>query len=170
MAVRELDVPGLTPLIGAGVYYGAALSEAAMYRGQHVFVLGGANSAGQGALFFARYAVAGHDHRAQAVALAGDVAVPRRPDQEHREHHGRAPTRKSPRVHGNGASRAPRRSQRHDRRDEQPRQGNALFIFIGVAPHTDAFTPLVATDEKGFILTGADVRAAGQTGSSIAIR
>ena len=43
-------------LVGAGVYYGAALSEAAMYRGQHVYVLGGANSAGQGALFFSRYA------------------------------------------------------------------------------------------------------------------
>jgi thioredoxin reductase (NADPH) len=56
MAVRELNVAGIGPLIGAGVYYGAALSEAAMYRGRHGFVLGGANSAGQGALFFARYA------------------------------------------------------------------------------------------------------------------
>jgi len=56
MAVREHAAPGLASLIGAGVYYGAALSEAAIYRGQHVFVLGGANSAGQGALFFARYA------------------------------------------------------------------------------------------------------------------
>ncbi len=55
MAVRELEGAGLTPLIGAGVYYGAAL-RGATYRGQRVFVLGGANSAGQGAMFFARYA------------------------------------------------------------------------------------------------------------------
>src|SRR4029078_1948976 len=56
MSVRELDVPGISALIGAGVYYGAALSEAAMYRGHHVFVLGGANSAGQGAVIFGRHA------------------------------------------------------------------------------------------------------------------
>jgi thioredoxin reductase (NADPH) len=56
MEVRHLDVPGIAPLVGAGVYYGAALTEAATYRGQDVFVVGGANSAGQGAMFFSRYA------------------------------------------------------------------------------------------------------------------
>ena len=56
MAVRELEVPGVKPLVGAGVYYGAAMTEAALYRDQHVCIIGGANSAGQGALFFSRYA------------------------------------------------------------------------------------------------------------------
>ena len=56
MAVRMLDVPGIEPLVGAGVYYGAAMTEAATYRGQDVCIVGGANSAGQGAMFFARYA------------------------------------------------------------------------------------------------------------------
>lgn len=56
MAVRELDVPGIAALVGAGVYYGAAMTEAALYRGQDVAIVGGANSAGQGALFFSRYA------------------------------------------------------------------------------------------------------------------
>ena len=56
MEVRILDVPGLGPLVGAGVYYGAAMSEAFMYRGQDVCIVGGGNSAGQGALFFSRYA------------------------------------------------------------------------------------------------------------------
>ncbi|HTR19857.1 MAG TPA: FAD-dependent oxidoreductase, partial [Gemmatimonadales bacterium] len=55
MEVRRLEVPGLDPLVGTGVYYGAALSEAATYRGQDVLVVGGANSAGQGAMFFSRY-------------------------------------------------------------------------------------------------------------------
>ena len=56
LATYELDAPGVSQLLGAGIYYGAALSEAQLYRGQRVLVLGGANSAGQGALFFARYA------------------------------------------------------------------------------------------------------------------
>ena len=56
MLVRELGAPGVADLVGSGVYYGAALSEAAIYRGKHVYVVGGANSAGQGAMFFSRYA------------------------------------------------------------------------------------------------------------------
>jgi len=56
MAVRMLDVPGIVPLLGIGVYYGAAMTEVALYRGQDVTVVGGANSAGQGALFFSRSA------------------------------------------------------------------------------------------------------------------
>ncbi|UCC53029.1 MAG: FAD-dependent oxidoreductase, partial [Anaerolineaceae bacterium] len=56
VTVRRLQVPGVESLEGAGIYYGAALTEAANYRGRHVFVVGGANSAGQGAMFFSRYA------------------------------------------------------------------------------------------------------------------
>ena len=51
-----LDVPGLTPLQGVGVYYGAAMTEAARYRDRDVCIVGGANSTGQGAFFFSRYA------------------------------------------------------------------------------------------------------------------
>ena len=56
VSVRTLDVPGIEAVTGAGVYYGAAVTEAQHYRQQHVFVVGGANSAGQAALFFSRYA------------------------------------------------------------------------------------------------------------------
>jgi thioredoxin reductase (NADPH) len=56
VTVKQLDLPGVERLTGAGVYYGAALTEAAHYRGQHVFVIGGANSAGQAAMFFSRFA------------------------------------------------------------------------------------------------------------------
>lgn len=55
-ALRTLDVPGIDKFTGAGVYYGAALTEAAHYKGEEIFVIGGANSAGQGAMFFSRYA------------------------------------------------------------------------------------------------------------------
>jgi thioredoxin reductase (NADPH) len=56
MSARILNVPGIDKLLGIGVYYGAAMSEAARYRGRDVCVVGAANSAGQGALFFSRYA------------------------------------------------------------------------------------------------------------------
>src|SRR5690606_30358227 len=56
VSVRQLDVPGAEARTGAGVYYGAAMTEAATYRGKEVVVVGAANSAGQGAMFFARYA------------------------------------------------------------------------------------------------------------------
>jgi len=56
VTVRQLAVPGVDELTGAGIYYGAALTEAAFYRDQQVFVVGGANSAGQAAMFFSRFA------------------------------------------------------------------------------------------------------------------
>jgi len=160
MAVRELEVPGVQELQGKGVYYGAALSEAAMYRGQHVYVLGGANSAGQGALFFARYAAhvsmvvrrpsllpAMSRYLADRIACTPNISV--------------LGETEIVAVHGNG------HLDRLDVRNAQTGEtrsvdASALFIFIGVAPRTEAFKPHVATDDKGFILTGADVRAAGR--------
>ncbi len=56
VTVNILDMPGVERLTGAGIYYGASLTEAASYRDQHIFVIGGANSAGQAAMFFSRFA------------------------------------------------------------------------------------------------------------------
>ncbi len=67
MEVRRLEVPGIEPLTGAGVFYGAALTEAAACRGKDVLVVGGANSAGQAALSFARYA------RRVTILVRGDA-------------------------------------------------------------------------------------------------
>jgi thioredoxin reductase (NADPH) len=160
MTVRELEVPGISGLIGAGVYYGAAMSEAAMYRGQHVFVLGGANSAGQGALFFARYA--------ERVTM-----IVRKPNLlSAMSHYLIDKIKATPNitvvgnseitaVHGNGHLEA--LELRNAETGESSRlEGTALFIFIGTAPRTEAFCSLVATDEQGFILTGADARGAGK--------
>ena len=159
MAVRELDAPGLDTLLGAGVYYGTALSEAALYRGQHVFVLGGANSAGQGALFFARYAsqVTLIVRRSTLHPAMSHYLVDRINHTENIRVLGDAELEA---VHGNG------RLERLDVRNAATGattslDGSALFIFIGVAPRAEAFAPVVATDDKGFILTGADIRAAG---------
>ena len=160
MSVRQLDVPGISQLIGAGVYYGAALSEAAMYRGQHVFVLGGANSAGQGALFFARYAAQ------VALIVRKPTLLPAM------SHYLVDKIKATPNitvvgdseiaaVHGNGHLEAI--DVRNAETGETRRlEGHALFIFIGTQPRTGAFCSLVATDEQGFILTGAEARAAGK--------
>jgi thioredoxin reductase (NADPH) len=159
-AVKELDVPGVSKLLGAGVYYGAALSEAAMYRDQHVYVLGGANSAGQGALFFSRYA----KHVTMIVrkpTLAPQMAqylIDRILQTENMSVIGNSEITA---VHGE------EHLERLDLRNAETGEtqsipASALFIFIGVAPRTDAFRPLVAMDDKGFILTGLEAREAAR--------
>lgn len=160
MTVRELEVPGVASLHGAGVYYGAALSEAAMYRGQKVFVLGGANSAGQGALFFARYAAhvtlivrkptlspAMSQYLVDRIAATENIAV--RGSTELTAVYGDTHLERVDIL--NSATGVTERLE-----------GSALFIFVGVAPRTEVFAPLVATDEKGFVLTGADARKTGR--------
>jgi thioredoxin reductase (NADPH) len=150
----------VSSLIGAGIYYGAAMSEAAMYRGQHVFVLGGANSAGQGALFFARYAAkvtmivrkpnllsAMSQYLVDKIKATSNITVVG--DSEITA------------VHGNG------HLEGIDIRNAETGavarvDGHALFIFIGTEPRTGAFCSLVATDDQGFILTGEDARATGK--------
>jgi thioredoxin reductase (NADPH) len=159
-AVKELEVPGAEKLVGAGVYYGAALSEAAMYRGQHIYVLGGANSAGQGALFFSRYA-------ARVTVI---VRKPTLSPQMSRYLVDRIESAENIDVVGNSEITAvygDDHLQRIDVRNAETGEtqtiaASALFIFIGVAPRTEPFRPLVATDEKGFILTGADARDAAR--------
>jgi thioredoxin reductase (NADPH) len=159
MEVRMLDVPGLDELVGAGVYYGTAMTEAAMYRGQDVFVVGGANSAGQGALFFSRYArtvtmlvrASGLEKsmsqylidRIKAtsnIQLRTGVEVARAEGQSHLE-----------RI----------TLRRVSTGDEEALPAAALFIFIGSAPRSGLAADLLARDDKGFLLVGPDVPREG---------
>ncbi len=159
-AVKELDVPGVAQLLGAGVYYGAALSEAAMYRDQHVYVLGGANSAGQGALFFSRYA--------KHVTLI--VRKPTLSQQMSQYLVSRIEQAENISVIGNseitavyGDSHLEKMDIRNaDTGECTTLDAAALFIFIGVAPRTEPFRSLVAMDDKGFILTGLEAREAAR--------
>ena len=65
VSYRQLDTPGFPELTGAGIYYGAAMTEARACADQHVVVIGGANSAGQAAVYFSGYAAQGDDARAR---------------------------------------------------------------------------------------------------------
>jgi thioredoxin reductase (NADPH) len=159
-AVKELELPGVERLNGAGVYYGAALSEAAMYRGQHVYVLGGANSAGQGALFFSRYAkqVTIIVRKPSLSPQMSQYLVDRIAQTENIDVIGNSEITG---VYGDD------HLERIDIRNAETGETStiavsALFIFIGVAPRTEPFRPLVATDDKGFILTGLDAREAAR--------
>ena len=156
MAVRELDLPGIAPLLGSSIYYGAAMSEAVLYRDRDVAVLGGANSAGQGALFFSRYA------RSVSVVVRKPSLSPgmSRYLVDRIEATGNIQVLTGVEVVeacGNGS-----RLERLILREAEdgatrPLDVAALFVFIGVAPHTEGFAGFVELDAKGFILTGAEV-------------
>ena len=156
MAVRELSIEGIQPLLGAGVYYGAAMTEAALYRNQHVCIVGGANSAGQGALFFSRYAervtmlIRAHDIGA-AMSLYLVERIRKAPNIEVR-------TRvELTDVSGDGHLERIRVRSLDTGLDETI-EAAAVFIFIGVAPRTEVFADFVWRDDKGFIVTGPDLR------------
>ncbi len=160
MAVRTLDVPGIAPLIGAGVYYGAAATEGAAYRGEHVSVIGGANSAGQGALFFSRYA-----NKVTMVVRAAGVESSMSQYLIERIH-ATPNIEVLPRYQIAavcGSRRLEQAVLRHAETSEDRKLDvAAMFIFIGSAPRSEMVAGVVARDEKGFILTGPDLPRDGQ--------
>jgi thioredoxin reductase (NADPH) len=161
LAVRQLEVRGIEPLVGAGVYYGAAMTEAATYRDQDVCVVGGANSAAQGALFFSRYArnvtmlVRTRDLRASmSQYLIDRIAATKNIQLRTRV--------ELTAVCGN--SHLERVDVRHlDTGQEESFETAALFVFIGVAPRTEMLAGFALMDEKGFVVTGPDLRGANHS-------
>ena len=159
MEVRKLDAPGLEELTGTGVFYGAALTEAARYRDRDVFVVGGANSAGQGAMFFSRYArkvtmlIRGPD----LSAGMSQYLIDRIHDTKNVE------VRPKTVVCGaRGGGRLETITLRHvDTGELHDEPADALFIFIGTAPRTEMVAGLVERDPQGFILTGRDLMIDG---------
>ena len=155
MSARLLDVPGLAELQGIGVYYGAAMSEAARYRAQDVCIVGGANSAGQSALFFSRHArrvyllVRKNDlkplmaqYLVDRIRATANIEVVTGVEVGGVEGTGPLDAVVVKFAEGGAQRRIP---------------AAALFIFIGVKAHTDRFAGLVELDDAGFVLTGADL-------------
>jgi thioredoxin reductase (NADPH) len=155
MEVRRLQAEGIEPLLGAGVYYGSSLTEAALYRGRDVIVVGGANSCGQGALFFSRQArkvtvlVRGPDLTA-AMSSYLVQRIRETPNIEVLVHTSVV----SARGDGRLESVVVTHSVSGERR-ELP--AAAMFIFIGTAPRTAFCGDLVQRDAHGFVLTGRDL-------------
>ncbi len=155
VTVRKLGVPGAEALTGAGVYYGAALTEAANYRDQHIFVVGGANSAGQGAMFFSRYA-------SKVTMLVRGSALEKGMsqylvDQIYGTENIEVLTHTEVvEVKGKDRLEAITIANR-ETGETQTLPAAALFLFIGAVPHSDLVAGVVERNKAGFILTGPDL-------------
>jgi thioredoxin reductase (NADPH) len=159
VTVRELDVPGAQGLNGAGIYYGAALTEAAHYRGEHVFVVGGANSAGQGAMFFSRYAskvtmlVRGSSltksmsqYLIDQIEATDNIELLLRTEV----------------VEALGKDRLEAITITNKDTDQiETVPAAAMFLFIGAVPHSELVAGVVERNRAGFIITGPDLMQNG---------
>ena len=157
---RKLNVPGADRLTGAGIYYGAGAFEAASCKDEDVFVIGGANSAGQAAMNFAGYArrvimlVRGESLSTSMSKYLIDECA-RKPNIE--VQYG------VQLVEAHGADRLEAISVRCDRTGEVDKTpAFSVFVFIGAEPGTDWLEGVVARDGRGFILTGPDLFLNGQ--------
>jgi thioredoxin reductase (NADPH) len=153
---RRLGVPALEALNGAGVFYGGPASEAPAMAGQDVFVLGGANSAAQAALYLARYAksvtlVA----RAQSLGAGMSHYLVRQVEATPRLR-----VRLGTEIVGGGGDGWLEHLVLRDRRtgSEENVDADGLFLMIGAHPHTEWLPSEVDRDARGFVLTGADLR------------
>ncbi len=157
---RKLDIPGMERLQGAGVYYGAGPAEAISCRDEEVYIVGGANSAGQAAMNFSRYArrvimlVRGSGLGASMSRYLIDE-IARTPNIE-------VQTGASM-VEVHGEERLEAISIRCDATGSVDRvPASALFIFIGAEPSTEWLKGFVERDDRGFLLTGQDLLKNGE--------
>jgi len=159
VSTKRLEVPGEERLAGAGLYYGAALTEARHYLGQEVLVLGGGNSAGQGALFLSGFAGTVH------LSVRGPSLAPTMSAYLVRQLEAAANVRLLPgtevrELRGEKRLEEVVLVERESGR-EQVVPAAALFAFIGAVAHTDIVAGMVERDSSGFILTGRDLGANG---------
>jgi thioredoxin reductase (NADPH) len=159
VSYNQLDEPGFERFTGAGIYYGAALSEAKACAGQTVVVIGGANSAGQAAVHFSEHAgrvimLVRADSLAKSMSHYLVEQIAALPNVE---------VRTGWRAVGADGDDGRVRALRMEGPEgaEAVEAVDAVFVFIGAAPRTDWLEGVVARDERGFILAGADVKAAG---------
>jgi thioredoxin reductase (NADPH) len=162
VSYRQYDAPGFADFTGAGVYYGAAMTEARSCADQHAVIIGGANSAGQAAVYFAGFAsrvtllVRSTLQKSMSHYLIEQIAalpnIDVRTGATATAAEGDAGRLRRLRVRnstGNGGA------------AEEVMDVDACFVFIGASPRTDWLDGVVARDPRGFILAGPDAQAAG---------
>jgi thioredoxin reductase (NADPH) len=159
VAYRKLDIPGMAQLCGAGVYYGAAMTEAIACQGETVYIVGGANSAGQAAMHFSKYAHAVimlvrsplvksmSQYLIDQIEATSNITV--------------CPGCVVEEVKGDRNLEAIVIKNIHTGALETV-SATSLFIFIGAMPKTDWLDGVVARDERGFVLTGPDLICDGK--------
>jgi thioredoxin reductase (NADPH) len=160
VSYRTLDAPGLHELVGRGVYYGAATTEGPSCSGEEVFVVGGANSAGQSAMFFSRYATKVH------LLVRADSL------ERSMSHYLIEQIRAQPAIEvhtctevaaGEGSDHLERLTLRDSRTGGTTTvDAQWLFVFIGAAPRTAWLEATVERDAHGFVCTGPDLSLDGR--------
>jgi len=159
-AYRRLQVPGVAELLGAGVFYGAAVSEARAMSGSRVFVVGAGNSAGQAALHLAKYA------EQVTLLVRGDTLGRSMSDylvKELQANDAIAVRLGTQVVAAGGAGRLEQLTLHHAHSGAtETVPAAALFILIGAQPHTEWLAGTLQRDEHGFVLTGPDLLRDGR--------
>ncbi|HUC75197.1 MAG TPA: FAD-dependent oxidoreductase [Vicinamibacterales bacterium] len=158
MIYREHPAPGVAEHRGAGVYYGAATTEAPAFTGRRVLVVGAGNSAGQGAMYLARYAkeveiVLRRTTLRDTMSQYLIDQIEKTPNIQLR------PRTEIDSVDGDGHVERVALTSLDDG-SRQVEEADAVFVFIGARPRTDWLPPEVLRDVKGFVLTGRDLMAA----------
>jgi len=160
VSYRKLDIPGAERLQGSGVYYGSAMTEAMASKDEDIYIVGGANSAGQAAMYFSKYA-----RRVVMVVRGGSLSasmsqylidqIKNTPNIQV-ETHARVVE-----VFGDQHLEA-LSIHAGDNGNSERVPANSLFVFIGAEPNTDWLSGVVARDQRGFILTGTDLLRDGK--------
>jgi thioredoxin reductase (NADPH) len=158
VSYRQLELPGVSPLVGAGIFYGASISEAVLYRDLEVGVMGGGNSAGQAAVYLARFA-----KRVNLILRGDDLAagmsqylvdqIEALPNVQVRTGSSLAA------VEGDGRLAGIRLKTAHG---EEEVPVSALFVTIGQRPRTEWLEGAVERDSTGFVLTGPALSTEGR--------
>ena len=160
VSYRSLDAPGVADLTGRGVFYGSAATEAPACKGQDVYIVGGANSAGQVAVFFSRHAdtvtvlVRGDSlessmssYLIKQLDAIDNVSVRTRTEV----------------VEACGEGHLERLTLSGSGSDQQESvKAGSMFVFIGAAPRTEWLDGVVVRDERGFVRTGPDLVVGGR--------
>jgi len=160
VSYRRLNIPGADKLTGAGVYYGAAMTEAITCGGEDVYLVGGANSAGQAAMYFSRYArkvfmlVRGESLAASMSQYLIDQ-IAQTENIEVCPHCSVVEVKGEDHLEALTIANASTGSK-------ETVPAKSLFIFIGASPQTDWIGDLVERDPQGFILTGPDLMREGK--------
>ncbi|MEV6608989.1 FAD-dependent oxidoreductase [Kutzneria sp. NPDC051319] len=155
VSYRQLSAPGLDDFTGRGVYYGSALTEATNCSKQDIFIVGGANSAGQAAVYLSRSA------RSVTIVVRAEALT------ESMSHYLIQQIAAIPNisvltctevVEAGGGDHLEHISLRHNKTGEVRKvDASFLFAFIGAAPRTDWLDGVVARDERGFVIAGPDL-------------
>jgi thioredoxin reductase (NADPH) len=160
VSYRQLNAPGLDEMTGRGVYYGSALTEAAACAEQDVFIVGGANSAGQAAVYLARQA------RSVTILVRGPSL------QRSMSYYLIQQIENIPNIKvrtctevieaGGGAHLESLTLRNTSNGETEKADAQWLFLFIGAAPLTDWLDGIVTRDDRGFVVAGPDLSVEGR--------